>query len=103
MIGRPHVTHLATVRTGLSLVFEEALVDQDRQACAYEAPDYRLPPPCRLGRCLKCHVGIQVTMESEFKRLESESGGALVILFGTMLMLEIYMTTTMVLMMVMLY
>jgi len=42
-------------------------------------------------------------MESEFKRLESESGGALVILFGTMLMLEIYMTTTMVLMMVMLY
>jgi hypothetical protein len=39
MIGRPHVTHFTTVRTGLSLVFEEALVDQEGQACAYDAPD----------------------------------------------------------------
>jgi hypothetical protein len=39
MIGRPHVTHFATVGTRLSLVFEEALVDQERQACAYDTPD----------------------------------------------------------------
>jgi hypothetical protein len=68
MIRRPHVTHFTTVRTGLSLVFYEASVDQERQAYAYDAPDDRIPPPYRLGGCWRCHVGIQVTIDSVAER-----------------------------------
>jgi hypothetical protein len=103
MISRPHVAHFATVRTRLSLVFEKALVDQERQGYTYDAPYGRLPPPCRLGGWWWCHVGIQVTIDSCAERWRVKVEVLWMPFCGTVYMLELYMTTTKVLMMVMLY